>query len=212
MANDNANLPPQGADRWARVAVAAPEREDRLPLEPTVAKWQKIYEAFGATGENARDEVFVAVNAYFAVNGCSPEGKYSREVVTGGGTRRSVDVVVKITGRLEGDIRQFLRGKMKDSYECLKNSAVLKSDEGVLARAEAQGIPRHLVHLVADWFKGCEFLTAEEQDVYDRVSARNIAEARGRRAQAKGEAGRRADLAESPVVEPGAAPVQFASY
>jgi len=183
-----------GADRWGGVATVAQNREDRLPVEDAVAKWQQIYALFGATGESMRDEVFAAVNGYFAVNGCSPYGKYSREVKTAGGIRVGASELTRITGRLEGDIRQFLRGRLKESYESLKHSRVLKDDEAALAKAEASGIPRHLVHLLADWLRHCEFLTPEEEDIYTKVSSKNITDARERRVSGRADEGKRGDL------------------
>lgn len=214
MSDSHANVAARGgASRWARVAVAQPQLEGRMPLETAVAKWQQIYNLFHANGEDARDEVFTAVNGYFALNGCSPSGRYSRDIVTGSGVRVPVDAVVKITGRLEGDIRQFLRGMMLESYECLKYTTVLSGNEAALAKAESLGIPRHMVHLLADWFKDCEYFTADEQSVYGKVSQAVIAQAVSRKNQAAKLDGKRADLqADDPVVEPGFPPVSFASY
>jgi len=168
-------------DRWGAIAGVSQEREDRLPVDVATGKWQRIYNLFQAKDEKGRDDVFAAVNAYFAINGCSPLGRYSREVKTEGGTRVSASDIVKVTGRLEGDVRQFLRARLKDSYESLKYSGYLKRDESALAKAEEKGIPRHLVHLLADWFKDCEYFTAEEADIYVKVSRATIADAKDRR-------------------------------
>jgi len=202
-------------ERWGRVPAVPQERENRLPMEETVAKWQQIYNLFGARGEPERDQVFAALNGYCAVNGASPHGNYSRSIKTAGGVSVPVSDVVKITGRLEGDIRQFLRGRMKDSYECLKFGKVLKEDSQALAKAEAVGIPRHMVHLLADWLRDCEFLTADEEDVYKRVSSKNIHDAIAR-VNSGNVGARRADLSDipsTPVLPAAANPVTtYASY
>jgi len=191
MSGDGSVASMSSADRWARTPAVPQQREDTLPEEAAVAKWQQIYNLFGATGESARDEVFVAVNGYMAINGASPDGRYSREIKTAGGVSVSASEVIKITGRLKGDVRQFLRGMSKKSYECLKHSAVLREDTHALARAESAGIPRHMVHLLADWLRGCEWLTAEEEDIYKVVSSRNIASAqtRGSEKEVRGDMG-----------------------
>lgn len=181
-------------DRWGKVSTSVQEREDRLSLSATTAKWSKIYRLFGATTEDSRDEVFVAVNGYFAVNGCSPDGRYARDIRTGGGVAVSSSDVVRITGKLEGDVRQFLRGKLKESFESLKNSTVLTEDEATLAKAESLGIPRHMVYLVADWLKGCEYFSVDEAEVYIAVSRKTIQAAAARRAEVGSNTGRRADL------------------
>lgn len=199
-------------ERWGRVPAVVQEREDRLPEHEGDAKWNAIYRLFGARDEGARDEAFVAVNAYFAVNGCSPYGKYSRVVRTAGGVEVPVAHVVKVTGRLEGDIRQFLRSKLENSYNAMKFGRALFDDEAALARAESRGIPRHLVYLLCDWFKDCEYLTAEEEEIYKAISARNIAGARARRELAKSEVGSRADIGADVTSVPeysNAAPVSY---
>lgn len=208
-------------ERWSKVATVGQQREDRLPLEITVAKWGQIYRLFGASDEKAQDAVFAAVNGYFAVNGCSPSGKYSREIRTADGKSVLASHVIKITGRLEGDIRQFLRGRMKDSYEVLRYTDVVMKDEAAVGAAELNGIPRHCAYLMADWLKDCEFLTSEEQDVYVAVSAKNIRKAKLRAQEGVAGPGKRADLGEpeegpsvaSPPVGPmGGGRATYSSY
>jgi len=172
-------------DRWSKVDVVSQAREDRMPESEANVMWTKIYTLFGATGETARDRVFAAVNGYFAINGCSPTGDYVRSISDASGQERLASDVVRITGKTKGDIRRFLRGKLKLSYECLKHSRVLHDDEAALARAELRGIPRQYVYLLADWLSECEFLTAGEEAVYRDVSAKVLAMARRRRKEAE---------------------------
>jgi len=198
MADSSAVARRSPSERWGALRGRVQEREDRLPSTQAVSGWSRIYALFGATGESAQDDVFCAVNAYFAKNGCSPYGKYARNIVTTDGVSVCASDVVKITGRLEGEIRQFLRGRLKDSYDSLRISGYLTEDEDAKAMAEEKGIPRHLVHLLADWLKGCEYLTADESDIYVKVSKVNIASARERRA-APEVGGKRADIGPADV-------------
>jgi len=195
-------------ERWASVSAVPQPREDRLPMELAVPMWQKIYSLFGAKGEKDQDEAFVAVQGFFCANGCSPAGHYSREVKTGGGVVVPSSDIVKVTGRLEGDVRKFLRARMRDSYEALKYSAVVMQDEVLLQKAESVGIPRSMAFLLADWLKDCECFNAEEQDLYQKVSRRTLEAARVRRTKPSGETAKRADAGEeevSPEVHQGGA-------
>jgi len=171
----------QAAARWAAVAGVPQAREDRLPMDRAMAKWNQIYALFGADSEEMRDEVFLAVNMYFWANGCSPEGKYERNIRTAGGVEVGSGDVVRIVGRLPGEIRQFLRGLMKKSYECLKYSSAIREDAVMRDKAEGLGVSADYSWLLADWLKGCEFLTASEMEMQQAVAARQIGKANARR-------------------------------
>lgn len=169
------------AERWSGVAAVPQQREDRLPYEEALAKWSRIYELFGASSESSMDEAFAAVNLYFLVNGASPSGRYARTVRTAGGTSVAVDSIVKITGKLEGEIRQFLRSDMNKTYYCLKLSPAIKADRALQDKAERLGVPRTSAWLLADWLRDCEYLTGEEAAIHGALSVKLINDANARR-------------------------------
>jgi len=171
------------AARWAGVPATPQQREDRLPPEDAGAMWNRIYEEFGANGEGARDEVFAAVTMYFLVNGASPSGKYARHIRTAGGIMVPADTVIKIIGKLEGQIRQFLRSDMQKTYHCLKYSPAVAMDKALRDKAERLGVPRDSAWLLADWLRDCEYLTGEEAQIHGKLSEKLIAEAGVRRRQ-----------------------------
>jgi len=172
---------PQGAkDRWAAVPVALAVREDRLAPEEADSKWSVVNQLFGAQGEAQFDEVYAAVTQYFLVNGCSPEGRYKRVISTAGGLSCNVGEVVKVTGVLPGEIRQFLRAHMAKSYACLKYSPA-SHDEVLRNKAESLEIPRDQAWLLADWLKECECFTPDEMRLHGGLSTRLINAARAKR-------------------------------
>jgi len=179
--NVNISVPLSEAERWSGVPALPQQREDRLPPEDAAVMWNRIYEEFGANSETARDEAFAAVTLYFLVNGASPSGKYARLVRTAGGSVVPVDSIVKIIGRLEGQIRQFLRSDMKKSYACLKHTSAVKSDRALCDKAERLGVPRGAAWLLADWLRDCEYLTGEEAVIHGKLSEKLISDASVRR-------------------------------
>jgi len=169
--------------RWASVAAVPQASENSDTAAESQLKWSKIYKLFGASGETEQDEVFAAVNAYFLRNGASPNGRYSKPIRTAGGKQVQAGEVVKITGRLEGEIRQFLRGRLEDSYNLLKHNPMFKDDEVLAASAEGAGVPRGMGWLTADWLgQNCVYFVGEEHDVYAALRTSKIANAYNKRA------------------------------
>ena len=166
----------RGVDRWARVPVVAQASEAADTSVICASKWSRIYRLFSATGESAQDEVFGAVNFYFLKNGSSPRGKYSKPIRTAGGVEIDAGEVVQITGRNEGEIRQFLRGRLHDSYLFLKHNQAVGEDPDVVAKAQNAGIPRHQAWLLADWLgENCPHFVGDEATVYRSYRASTIA-------------------------------------
>jgi len=172
-------------ERWSSVSAVAQASEAADTLPEAMAKWEKIYRKFGARSEGEKDEAFAAVNLYFLRNGCSPFGKYNKPIRTAGGVEVLSGEVVKISGRLEGEIRQFLRGRIKDSYEFLKFNPASTDDDSLAAIAESVGVPRSSCWLLADWLgPSCPFFVGNEDEVYRSLRSGKIALAAGRRSQA----------------------------
>lgn len=169
------------AQRWASVSVVRQAGENADTPEQSKMKWRKIYTLFGARGESEQDEAFAAVNAYFLRNGASPRGKYQKPIKTAGGQSVEAGEIVKITGRLEGEIRQFLRGRLEDSYLFLKHNAAIKDDEELATIAENAGVPRDACWLLADWLgRDCPYFVGSEADTYNRLRTSKIANARAK--------------------------------
>lgn len=150
--------------RYESVGVPVVEHEDRFPQEAATDVWEDIYTLFRATSEQTRDEVRVAVYAYFAVNGTSRVGKYSRGVTSGSETVVVHEIVKQITG---GTIREFFRADVVDAYHALKDSGVLENDEVFVQKALDKGVPRGFVHCAVDFLRGCPEFTNEEKQYSD---------------------------------------------
>jgi len=179
------------ASRWASVAVVPQASEAADTVAESRQKWQKIYSLFGARGESEQDEVFAAVNYYFLRNGGSPEGKYAKPIRTAGGVEVQAGDVVKITGRLPGEIRQFLRGRLEDSYLFLKNNGAIADDAALATAAENAGVPKRQCWLMADWLgRDCCYFVGDEAEVYNRLRTSKIAAAQAKRAAARAEVDR----------------------
>jgi len=173
------------AARWGNVGVVRQASENADTVEQSRLKWAKIYRLFGASGESAQDEVFAAVNMYMLRNGASPSGKYRKPIVTAGGQSVDSGEVVKVTGRLEGEIRQFMRGRLEDSYMLLKHNAAIRNDDELATIAENAGVPREYCWLLADWLgRDCPFFVGDESEVYNKLRTSKIAMARAKRASA----------------------------
>jgi hypothetical protein len=157
------------------------------PAEARV-KWAKVYALFGASGETQQDEVFAAVNMYFLKNGASPRGQYKKAVSTAGGQSAESGAIVAITGRMPGEIRQFLRGRLGDSYTFLKYNPAIRDDEELGVAAENCGVSRDYAWLLADWLgKDCQYFVGSEADTYNALRTSKIAAARAKRVADLGE-------------------------
>jgi len=169
--------------RWSAVQVPVQERESALPEAVAVEKWQRIYALFGAggTSEAQQDAMYLAVLVYFVKNGCSPSGDYKRPIRTSDGREAMSGDVVRVTGKLEGEIRQFLRAHEKKSVEALKYSASPAQDPYLAALAEKYGITEGRVYLLADWLKDSPYLMGDEVRVYEDARRARIRDAQVRR-------------------------------
>jgi len=169
-------------DRWKSVAVVKQNAENADTPEQSTLKWGRIFSLFGARGESQQDEVFAAVNAYFLRNGASPEGKYRKPIKTAGGIEVPSGEVTKVTGQLEGEIRQFLRGRLLESYTLLKENPAFRDDNELSTMAENAGVPREYCWLLADWLgKDCPHFVGDEASMYIRLRTSKIAAAAAKR-------------------------------
>lgn len=174
--------------RWANVAVVPQAAENADTVTQSRAKWAKVYQLFGARGESEQDEVFAAANYYFLRNGASPRGKYSKPMRTAGGVEVEAGLVVKETGRLPGEIRQFLRGRLEDSYTFLKHNPAIKDDEALVTAAANAGIEKEYCWLMADWLgRDCPYFVGKEAEYYNKLRTSKIAAAYYKREFAKEE-------------------------
>lgn len=169
-----------GESKWGNVAVPRVEHEDRMAVEEAEAVWNRIYSLFRAAGEEARNEVKLAVYAYYAVNGSSPQTPHSKDIVTGGGVSvASADVLDAIGSREL--IRRFLRAHVEEAYSALKESEVLATDDVYVAKVADKGIPRQYAYCGADFLRGCGLLMPVEKDYADRAFNYSVQRARSAR-------------------------------
>jgi hypothetical protein len=163
--------------RWEKVdsTEAASERADAPDV--CKARWQKVYAMFNATSDKAKDAAFLAVNLYFAKNGCSPAGGYTQDIVAAG-TEVPASSVVAVTGRGDGAVRKWLRGALLDSVNALKYSKACEKDPVMVAEAGEYGLSPEQAWLMADWLAPKNpYLSAEEGDVAARVRVHKISRA-----------------------------------
>jgi len=178
----NVTVAQAARDRWSAVEVVPQYSESSDEPAVAGAKWARIYRLFQANGEAEQDAVFAAVNMYFLRNGCSPEGSYSKPIRTAGGVEVDSGDVVKITGKLEGEIRRFMRGRLEDSYNFLKYNPGVLNDDDLRARAESLGVPSRYRFLLADWLgSDCRYFVGEEADIYAGLRNSLIARAKMRK-------------------------------
>lgn len=167
---------------WTRFTPVAVGSEDAMSPQEVKRVWESIYAAVGkATASEAeRNEIRFALYVYAAVNGTSPQGKYSADVKTASGHTFSAAVIPRCVGRHM--IRAFFRANMDEAYEALKSTRALE----VLAQRyvtawEQRGVPRELVFATADFLRNCRHFTPQELEV--NVLASNFGISRARRAR-----------------------------
>jgi len=169
-----------------------------LSREVADAKWNKIYQVFGVSGEQGRAEVKLALYAYFAVNGTSKCGDYGQTIITSGGATCLASDVVNIIGK--DVLRRFFRAYADEPYWALKGSNVLESDGVAVAKAAERNIPSNMVYLLADYLSDCPAMTPSEAAVYARAFSYNIKRAgaaRGGRDTASVDASARDEVLEA---------------
>lgn len=170
----------RGESKWADVARPTIEHEDRMTEEEAEEVWNKIYSLFRANGESARNEVKLAVYAYYAANGASPQTPHTKDIVTGGGASvLSADVLDAIGGR--DLIRRFLRANVDEAYSALKESGTMASDEVFVSKASDKGVPRQYAYCAVDFLRGCSLFTPVEKDFAGKAFAYSIVRARNAR-------------------------------
>lgn len=173
-------------ERWAAVALVPQAAENADTPGQSRLKWGKVYALLNAATEAQQDEVFAAVNAYFLRNGASPVGRYEKHIHVAWGAECEAGAVVQIIGRRPGALRQFLRGRLEDSYLLLKNNPAIKEDEALATIAENAGVGREYSYLLADWFgRDCQFFVGPEAEIYNKLRTSRIANAYEKREAAQ---------------------------
>jgi len=173
--------PKQAGDRWGSVNTSPIPSERADSPDLCNKRWDKIHAKFGAKADKTKDEVFAAVQGYFAKNGCSPEGGYNGEIIAAG-VAHSANVIVSFTGKADGAVRKFLRGRLQESVDCLKYSSVCTGDAEMVAEALMYGLAPEQAWLLADWIAPKNpYLTSDEMDVAMRVRSAKIAKANANR-------------------------------
>lgn len=160
--------------RWADVRVP-PAQDERSEAPDTSARhWAEWESKFGASSEAAKNEVFVATQLYLTKNGASPYGKYARSI-TANGVAVVASELITITGRGEGAIRQFMRGRLQDTVECGRTNMCFRNDDSLRGAAADYGLAPEQAWLLGDWLVPSNpWLTAEEYDIATSMRATNI--------------------------------------
>jgi hypothetical protein len=160
--------------RWSAVPrnTLASERAD--DSEVVTARWDKVNAMFGAASDQSKDEVFAHVNAYFAKNGSSPEGGYTKAIICASASVPASDIV-KITGTADGALRKFLRGRLQHCVNALKYSGLCENDPEMAAEAVALGLSSDQAWLLADWLVPKNpYLTIDESATAERIRTHKI--------------------------------------
>lgn len=160
--------------RMMSVRTVVQDKESIEPESINRTKWSLIYDMFTETSEAGQLEVFGAVNLFFLANGTSPKAKWKRDVKTPGGKEVPAAEIVKIIGTQEGELRQFMRGRMEESYLFLKNNPGVREDMYVAEKAAKHNVPADEAWLMADWLSDCPFFVSDESSKYERIKTHNL--------------------------------------
>lgn len=140
--------------------------------------WEKMYSMAGipAGSEKSKKALRAGVYGYCALNGTSREGSYSGYIKLVDGT----DVPAAIIPRAAGirEVRRFLRGCMRESYDFLKYSGWVEKQSNFIARCSNLGIGATVAFATADWLSDCEYFTPEEMHAHNRSFTVGITRAR----------------------------------
>jgi len=107
-----------------------------------------------------------AVYEYGAKNGTVKMGNYTGIIQTSYGRKFSSKIIAT---ECRGQIRQFFRGNMDESYEALTESHALTSDDRLVARALNANVPLSAIIALCDWFKDCPKMSTLEVTHHNRL-------------------------------------------
>lgn len=162
---------------------------DMVPASVPVAKvmspndnrvvWEEIYAKAGiaSKGEDVKRALRCAVYLYWAINGTSPEGSYTGNIVTAKGTSFPVSIVVAASTRLA--VRQFARANATEALAFFRATRVLQQQQVLVAKADELSVTLDSLVGMVDFFDSVAGLTPVEKACqsamknYGLVRARN---------------------------------------
>jgi len=144
-----------------------PQRVDAVAIMPQSAvssRWDKLYSkaGVGSGGEEIKRSLRCAVYCYLAINGTSPSGEYTGEIVSGKGSSLLAAEIPNVVGRL--DVRRFMRGCAEESVKYFHSTNVLETLSAMVVRCEALSIRPSDAVALCDWLDGAVGLTPSERD------------------------------------------------
>jgi len=169
-----------GVVNWADYKPKVSPSEDALSVEECKEVWAKIEKYAGLFGisEDDKRSVRLATYAYFARNGTSRDGDYSRSIVLNNGKKLEAAAIKRAVGFYP---RKFMRGCMEESYVALKSSGVMDEDERFCAKAASYGVSSDCAFAIADWFDECPYFTPKEKQAHEAAKNYGLTRARGAR-------------------------------
>jgi hypothetical protein len=130
--------------------------------------WKKLY--FNAKLSNPDEKTQaacrLAVYKYLCLNGTSREGTYSGLITMSNGESFPSSVIPLATGKMQ--IRKFMRGNMVESYESLKSSRAMDTENRFIAKQANLGISAECAFAVADWMTDCPLFTPAESAAHGK--------------------------------------------
>jgi len=112
------------------------------------------------------------------VNGSSPECLYVRDVVCSTGVTFGASILKQATSNR---IRQFLRARLGESYDYLKESRVAEDQDKFIRSRQDMGIPAEYAFATADWLT--DYAGLSEAELRYHNLSRNAGFIRSRRAR-----------------------------
>lgn len=143
--------------------------------------WSTLYSKanVGSGDEAVKRSLRCAVYVYLAVNGTSPSGEYSGQIVSGKGNVLKAAEIPSAAGRY--DVRRFMRTNAAESVEFFHATSALSEVPAIIAKCEIYEIRLSEAIALCDWLDGAPGLTPAERDCQARLKTYSLKRARAAR-------------------------------
>jgi len=167
-----------------KYASCEPKRVDVvsvMAVDKVIDIWNKIYAAADIAngGEATKLSLRCAVYCYLALNGTSPVGEYSGDIVSGLGTSLAASAIPAVVSR--HSVRRFARGNAAESVEYFHATDVLAKLEGMRAKCEVISLPVENAIALCDWLDGATGLTPRELEWQVKLKNHSLSKSRASR-------------------------------
>jgi len=151
---------------WNAVIPKAVDYEDSLNPVKVRERWEAMYKLAGmaTVGEDEKRMLRAAVYVHGALNGASRVGDFEGMLTLANGKVVPSSVIVNAVGKQS--LRRFFRSNMNESYECLKNSAVMERYSKFIKKGSVLGISAENCFAMADWLTNCPLFTPMEEKAH----------------------------------------------